>query len=281
MADNYKISKMSKDELSIAIAWMREESWNPGLNDAECFYSADPNGFLVGKLDNEIISVASAVAYDEHYAFFGCYIVKPEYRGLGYGMALTNAKLNYVGDRITGLDGVVAMTDEYKKIGYQPAHNNIRYALNSTISNVPNKNIITIDETIFDKIQNYDRNYFPAARKNFLTCWLKPYSGKALAYVSHNTIEGYAVIRKCFQGYKIGPLFAETPEIAEALFLQLVNNLSELPIFLDIPKPNGHAIKLVEKYQMNPVFETIRMYRCGTPNINLDHIYGITTFELG
>ena len=32
-----------------------------------------------------------------------------------------------------------------------------------------------------------------------------------------NKLQGYGVIRKCYQGYKIGPLFADNAKIAETL----------------------------------------------------------------
>lgn len=83
------ISKMKRNEIDFAIDWAAKEGWNPGLHDAECFYLADSDGFLVGKIDNQIIAIGSAVAYDENFAFCGLYIVKEEYRGFNYGMDLT------------------------------------------------------------------------------------------------------------------------------------------------------------------------------------------------
>ena len=49
------------------------------------FYQADPNGFLVGMLDDEPIATGSAVIYDKQFAFCGLYIVKPAYRRQGLG----------------------------------------------------------------------------------------------------------------------------------------------------------------------------------------------------
>src|SRR6056297_3516664 len=98
MENNYSISRMTLKDLQVAIDWMHVEGWNPGLDDAACFYAADNTGFFSGKLNGKIISVASAVIYDQSFAFCGCYIVKPEYRNKGYGLELTKARLNYVGN---------------------------------------------------------------------------------------------------------------------------------------------------------------------------------------
>lgn len=50
---NYTIRTMHRDEVQIAVEWAAREGWNPGLADADCFYAADPNGFLIGLLDEE------------------------------------------------------------------------------------------------------------------------------------------------------------------------------------------------------------------------------------
>lgn len=83
-------------------------------------------------------------------------------------------------------------------------------------------------------------------------------------------------------GYKIGPLFAGSFENAESLFLTLKAQVkSNQPLFLDIPEPNLEAIKLVEKYNMTVSFETARMYTGTEPNLPINNIFGVTTFELG
>ena len=52
-------------------------------------------------------------------------------------------------------------------------------------------------------------------------------------------------------------------------------------VFLDIPTVNKEALALVKKYDAQYVFECARMYYGGMPKMDMDKIYGITTFELG
>src|SRR3989338_9726956 len=130
----YHIERMSADEVQVAVDWAIREGWNPGFADAACFYQADPRGFFAGKIGNQIIAVASAVNYDDQFSFFGFYIVDKPYRDQGYGLALTQACLAYVGDRIVGLDGVITMLDRYERLGYRYAHSNARYCLAESFS---------------------------------------------------------------------------------------------------------------------------------------------------
>lgn len=282
--DKFIIRNMTEQEVKdIAIQWAKEQGWNPGLHDTESFYAQDPQGFFVATIGNEPIGCASAVTYDNDFAFFGFYMVVPEFRGQGYGFEITKKRLAYVGDRNLGLDGVVNMCDKYENIGFVKAHLNVRYegVLDKPYIHT-NKHIHHISNTIFHDIALYDQKYFPAPREIFLQHWLFPKEGKALVYQTANQdIQGYGVIRKCFKGYKIGPLFAENHEIAEELFLQLISETHGEPFYLDIPEPNKYARALVNKYHMKSCFETIRMYTKGAPKINLNNVFGITTFELG
>jgi hypothetical protein len=90
------------------------------------------------------------------------------------------------------------------------------------------------------------------------------------------------MVRKCQTGYKVGPLFADTETIADALFQKLQSFVGEkTPIFLDTPEVNKKALALAKRYHMKPMFETARMYTKKKPKLPLQKIFGVTTFELG
>ena len=278
----YIVSRMSQDDLNIMIEWAKKEGWNPGLHDAESFYQADPNGFFVGKLDGKIIAMGSAVVYDEQYAFCGFYMVDPAYRGKGYGLALTKERLAYVGARNAGLDGVVNMLDKYARLGYKLSYYNARYH-GENLHPVLQKNsaIISLSHINFKQLCAYDSQYFPAPRDAFLSCWINQPGAKSLGYLEQNQLQGYGVIRPCDQGFKIGPLFAENQQIANQLFAQLVHHAFGAPVYIDVPGCNPYVVDLIDKYHLNKVFETGRMYLKEPPQINMEHVYGITSFELG
>ena len=65
------------------------------------------------------------------------------------------------------------------------------------------------------------------------------------------------MIRACRQGYKIGPLFADSVDIAFGIFRALIAMAdSGKSIFLDVPEPNEQAKPLIQSFNMHPVFET-------------------------
>jgi len=281
-----QIQPLTRDEMDVAVEWAAAEGWNPGLDDADAFFAADPEGFLGGFLGGIPVAVISVVAYGAAFGFLGFYIVHPEHRGRGYGMQLWNAGMARLGERTIGLDGVVAQQDNYARSGFVLAHRNIRYGGIAATPDAPaDPGIVEAGEglppALIDGVIAYDRPLFPGPRDGFVRRWIAPPARRMVACLSDRMVDGYGVIRPCRTGYKIGPLFADTPETAEALFDALVAPHAGAPIFLDVPEPNEAARALAERRGLAPVFETARMYRGVAPALPLDRIFGITSFELG
>ncbi|QCS48259.1 GNAT family N-acetyltransferase [Picosynechococcus sp. PCC 11901] len=282
MSGTYTIRTMTRTELDLAIEWAAQEGWNPGLQDAASFYAADPTGFLVGLLDGVAIASISAVKYAPNFAFIGFYIVKPEYRGQGYGWQIWQAAIASVASRNVGLDGVVAQQENYKKSGFNLAYNNVRYSGLGGGQVPESPGLKPLAVVNFESIDEYDRRFFPGDRRTFLKSWLQQPDSTTWVMVNKTEITGYGMVRPCRRGYKIGPLFADNAEIAAVLFLALKSSLpagSEL--FLDVPMVNPEAIALAQRYQLQPVFETARMYTQAPPTIPVQNIFGVTSFELG
>jgi ribosomal protein S18 acetylase RimI-like enzyme len=280
--NQYLIRTMNRKEIDYSIEWAAKEGWNPGISDADCFHCADPNGFLVGILNNEPISTISVIKYGKSFGFLGFYIVKPEYRGKGYGFKIWKAGLNYLKGRNIGLDGVIAQQENYKKFGFKRAWRNIRYQGTGGGSYLECSEIIKLSELPFENIDSYDRSFFPAPRTQFLRSWLSQNNCDALGIKNNGRLAGYGVIRKCRSGYKIGPLFANTPILAEKLFLALKSRIAPgKQFYLDTPETNHEAISLAKRFKMEVVFETARMYSKEEPETKINQIFGITSFELG
>jgi hypothetical protein len=121
------VRTMQPDEVGMARAWAAAEGWNPGLHTGRCFYTADPGGFFVGELDGQPISCISCVAYDDAFGFVGLYIVRPEFRGRGYGLRTWRVGMAHLGTRNVGLDGVRAQQRNYERSGFAVAYHHVRY----------------------------------------------------------------------------------------------------------------------------------------------------------
>ncbi|MGO9057598.1 MAG: GNAT family N-acetyltransferase [Candidatus Binataceae bacterium] len=276
----YRVRRMRREEMDLAIEWAAAEGWNPGLNDAALFYDTDPQAFFIGELDDEPVASLSGVAYGSAFGFIGLYIVRPEFRGRGYGLQLWREVMKYLGGRNIGLDGVPEQQPNYMKSGFTLAYRNIRYegvgtAAPSTSAIVP---LESVDSA---QVVACDAQVFPAPRADFVCRWNSQPNAHGRAELRDGQLTGYAVMRRCRRGHKIGPLTAIDEATAEALFAALSAEVPGEPIFLDVPEVNPRAVALVRRHGMTPAFETARMYNRSKPSLPLERIYGVCTFELG
>jgi len=277
---------MRRPELDLAVDWAAAEGWNPGLRDADAFWAADPDGFWLAELAGEPVASISVVRYTPDYGFLGFYICRPEHRGKGLGHALWHVGMRHLGGRCVGLDGVVAQQANYRKSGFALDRRNIRFGAErpappEIAAPPPGLEVLPAGAVPFAEIAAYDRPCFGVPRDAFLRAWLTQPGHVALAARRSGHLAGYAVLRPCRQGAKIGPLFADGPGEAAALFGALLGAAPAGPVFLDVPEPHAAAVALVQSAGMSPVFETARMHTRAPPPVEASRVFGITSFELG
>ena len=272
---------MRRDEISLAIDWAAAEGWNPGIADAACFASVDPEGFLIAELDGAPAATVSCVNYDARFAFLGFYIVRADLRGRGYGLRIWNAAIAHAGARVIGLDGVTAQQENYRKSGFQLAYANVRYGGTIAAPAAPRADIIALSDVPFAAVEADDATVFPAPRSAFLRAWIGAAGHIGCALMRNGRLAGWGVIRPGRNGFKIGPLVADDRASAEAVLSALIARVGGGEIFLDVPGVNRDAVALAQDLGLAPVFETARMYTGAIPPLRLQRVFGVTSFELG
>jgi hypothetical protein len=279
---DYRCRTMTRDEIALAIDWAAQEGWNPGLHDAASFHEADPEGFFVGLLGDEPVASISVVKYGTGFAFLGLYIVLPAWRGRGFGWTLWRHAMATAGARQLGLDGVVAQQPNYRKSGFDLAWRNVRWRGTGLAQLATDPRLVRLPAIPFDTVAAYDQPFFPADRRPFLRHWLAQGDATALGCVARGRLQGWGLVRRCRSGWKIGPLLADSEEVAETLFTALAGEAATSEaVHLDLPEPNAAAVALARRHGMEPVFETARMYTGTAPSVPMERLYGVTTFELG
>lgn len=275
------IRRATAEEMHLLIDWARQEGWNPGLNDASCFHAADPEGFFLGRIDGEPVGCVSAVRYGADFGFVGFYIVRPECRGQGFGLQLWAAAMDHLQGRNLGLDGVLDQQANYRKSGFDLAYRNVRFEGRGT-GRAEAVGVVPLKEVPAAQVHSYDDGMFGTARHGFLAGWISQSGASALAVVREGELRGYGVIRPCFSGHKIGPLFAGSANDAAVLLDALLGRApAGSAVYLDPPEANADAVRLAEERGMRRVFETARMYKGRSPAIPLGRLFGVTSFELG
>lgn len=266
----------------------KREGWEPGPRDPWIFSSVDPEGFFVAVIDGKIVGCLSAVRCDDNYGFIGYYIVIPEARGCGYGLRLFQHGMLRLHGCNVGLDAALQQEANYMKSGFRSYHTNIRFRSivdqQCLIREV--SSIVSLTDVSVPVLIRYDRLHFPAARGKWMQHWIdNSIPGCiAVACIQSGKVVGYGVARPCVSGYKVAPLFADTPQVASAILGALRSRLSEGDvIYIDIPDINTQAVRnATEEWCMEPVFESRRMYtREEPPGLQWSHVYGLSSLELG
>lgn len=93
------------------------------------------------------------------------------------------------------------------------AYRNIRYEGVGGGRPSENSEIVKLSTLPFETIDSYDRPFFPANRSKFIKSWINQADCHALGIQQNGKLTGYGIIRSCRSGYKIGPLFADSPEL--------------------------------------------------------------------
>ena len=279
------IRGMQRGELDTLVDWATIEGWNPGLSDADIFWATDPEGFIAAELHGELVGGGSIVSYGGTYGFMGFFIVHPDHRGRGLGNELWHARRQLLIDRLEkpatiGMDGVFDMQPYYAKGGFEFAGRDLRFETTGKPFSV-SADIVELSEVGFMEVEAYDRAHFPAPRSKFLRLWLNQPGAFSVGSITGGALTGFAVMRPCIKGYKIGPLFADSSDIAENLFLALSCKAPGESIFLDVPENNLQSIEMVNRHDMAEVFGCAKMYLGPKPALPEQEIFGVTTFELG
>jgi GNAT superfamily N-acetyltransferase len=275
------IDQMTHDEALVCLDWARAEGWNPGLHDADVFYGSGPEGFFAAHCQGEMVGCISVATYPDQFRFGGLLIVKPEYRNKGVGKLLISLMLRISQDGNLGCDGVLPMVKKYESYGFIPSYENVRYAGRSVLGRGAGEDMVPVSSVPFPKLVGYDAGVFSSERKRFLELWISQPDSFGLVRRSEDRIRGYGLIRRCHAGHKVGPLFADDEVVAADILSSLVSRFPGEDFSLDVPSSNRRGVDLARHFGMRPVFSTMRMYTRGPPNIDIDRLFGITSFELG
>jgi hypothetical protein len=272
---------MRADELRLIYSWADGECWNPGAHDLSAFHAADPDGFFVGELNGDPVSCVSCVRYGDAFGFLGQYIVRPDRRGRGFGLAVWRAGMAHLANRCVGLEGVLAQVPNYERSGFRFAHYTTRFT--GTGGGTAPGGLVPLRELPFEAVAAFDARCFPAPRGAFLRAWLSLPESVGLAAVDGDRLTGYGMLRKSVNGHKVGPLFADGTDTAARVFAGLIATIPGGSFCIDVPdqtaQPDGG--RLVSTFGLTEVFRTARMYTAAPPAHDSSNVFGVTSLELG
>ncbi|CAM4401477.1 MAG: hypothetical protein LEGION0398_MBIBDBAK_00247 [Legionellaceae bacterium] len=290
------INHMTNEDMIKALSWAKEEGWNPGKYDSDAYLSADPKGCFILKKDKLAIGSITAINYSSEFSFIGLFIIDPDFRNQGYGKMLWEHATNYLKNcKSIGLYAVSEMVPRYKLSGFNVSFKNLRWSGFIKSEKKTHEKIITSANLITDntkdyieKIAAYENSIFKVNRKNYLNNLIKLPGTHAILSLNNNSeekeINGFIIIRPCVnKSYRIGPLYANSNEIAQKLVNEAINKIgTNQTIFMDSPESNEFTKKIASNLGLKHIDnnDTIAMYKGIIPEINNNNVYAVSSLEL-
>lgn len=274
------IRNATRGELAEMADWAAAEGWNPGLEDADAFWGADPQGFFVSLHEGEIAACISVVNHSASFAFLGFYICAPQHRGKGLGLALWAHAMAHAGTRTVGLDGVEDQQANYARSGFVRTGATTRFAGRMTAESAPQTCRLARAEDLPTLIA-LDRAAVGIDRPDFLAGWCAPSrTRQTFVLDTQDAITGFATIRACREGAKIGPVIAPDAASAMALIRTAAARYPSGPHFVDVPSACAALQAQLRQLGFETAFETARMYK-GSPPGGDGSEWAIASMELG
>lgn len=283
-AGRFRVALATRAQWSAVEDWIHKEGWDPGLADAQVYFGQDPRAFYLGLLDGNPVSAVSVVNYGPRVAFLGNYLVEPEHRGRGIGLATWRVAVRHAGDRAIGLEAVPNQVPTYRRAGFSDLHSTISYQ--GQIQANPRRtlrapHIVPYQARHAAPITVLDGACFPQNRPAFADTWATAPGHRTLVRTRGADVTGYGVIRPTTRGYRIGPLVAESADDALALFDALTVPLPGAEVSLHTPEPNLAALMLARVRGLDKVSRTVRMYTQPARPTALARCYAIGSLAFG
>ncbi|XP_028391307.1 uncharacterized protein LOC114516124 [Dendronephthya gigantea] len=237
--DNFQVRTITESSTVLKkffIDLLEEEGWFPGRDDIDIFLACDPNSLYVGELNGKPVAAGALFKYNEEYGHFGCYVTNKDHRGGDYGFKLAAESWRRC-QPIENLGGfsVLDMIEKYGKsmdaVAHWPMERHIvdiptalsflKDAISSNAS--PPFSIKQVSDVDLKALFDYDTKVFGYKREKFVDRLLQV-SHARVAVGQQHEIVGYAAARVLYNpdnGYRVGPVFGESIEIAKCLLVEV------------------------------------------------------------
>lgn len=235
---NFSIRPMREADLPAAMCLKDAEGWNQTEADWAFYLKHDPDLCLVAEVEGEVIGTVMAINYNNEVAWIGMMIVEKSFRKYGISTALLHDVIDRLKDcQSIKLDASPAGSHVYEKFGFAvelELQRMIAPRLGSEIEKSSDTEISRIQKADISGLIEYDSRVFGVNRQSLmkhlaadrLECgWLARVNEK---------IAGILLAREGTLYHQIGPLFAETEEVAIQLFSKAAYHLQGKPVTIDI-----------------------------------------------
>ena len=284
LPDDLILDVMTEREVNTLREWAVGEGWNPGISDIKIARAYDPEAFIALRRGNEFLGGGSIFSYESTCGFMGLFIMRKDLRQQGLGNVLWQHRRDRLLRRLTegapvGMDGVLHMVPYYSRGGFEYLYEDVRFQ--GIALGTESQHCRPMNEHDFDAILALDITCFPCDRGRFLKLWLAAPGVKTAVLRNGTGLQAFGALRPAEEGYKFGPVLAQSAAAAEEVISHLMTEVSGEQVQLDVPEINNAAMAIANSFDLADVFRCAKMVLGKQPELHTDRVFGLTSFEFG
>ncbi len=232
---DFEIGKLTANELADADALVKEAGWNQTEADWRTFLDFGTVHAMRDK--GKVIATAATLPYGGKFAWISMVLISGYYRRQGLGTTLMQRCL----DELTAkgltpvLDATPAGRDVYVGLGFQDSwgYKRLLLADRKVVPSLEtNIAVEAISDSSWKELCAYDATSFGADRSNVLSRLRGRLPEAEFCIWRGGHIAGFLLGRMGRRAAQLGPLVAESEEIACALLAQALETVSA-PVYID------------------------------------------------
>jgi predicted N-acetyltransferase YhbS len=241
-----EIRPMTAGDVSLGQKLTRQAGWNQIEPDWRRFMDMQPQGCFVAELDGAPVATTVTCVFGP-VAWIAMVLVEIASRRKGVATALLKHALEFLdgqGVRTIRLDATAAGRPVYEKLGFAAEYPLTRYE-GTAAATEARPDITTADASRFAEIAALDWRMTGTRREKMLLRLFEEWPQALRVLCRDGGVEGYVTIRRGAHASQIGPCIA-AGDAGGPLLKDALGRCAGVPVFIDVPRDNTHAVELAE-----------------------------------
>jgi len=295
--DGFIVRRMKHTDTPVVINWYSTIcATSTDLEIALEEYS-DSIVAVVGELDGKVVASAVRTPVAEKIFYGSLFYVDAALRMKGYGRRVRDDVADfYLEDSVLCIDAHEELLEMNKRQGYTEAFEVVHYkgvVIKSELRcNLADTTVVPFENEFLRELLGYDDKCFvcPGSeyRSKLLKRWTSIPGGKSVLAVkdagdeSVRKMVGHGCRRPATVAgnHIIGPLYADSEQIACNIVASLIEDIIGQVIWMSIWIPNIGSSSLVTKLQLLPCIHMYRMYKNGSLPPLSEQVFALTSIDI-
>ncbi|PCJ52592.1 MAG: hypothetical protein COA79_23595 [Planctomycetota bacterium] len=212
-------------------------SWNQLKQDWEMILNSSKGGNYIALHNGLKAGTVTTVTYSNAFSWIGMVLVDPTIRRAGIGTTLLKEAIQYAKTKGTvRLDATPDGKKLYDQLGFKVEYKLSRLQRINTKATLPatSKKLKKITKADLNKICRQDKSIFGADRTNILKHLHKNNGSYAWVLLEKGKVTGYCFGRSGSNFEQVGPLVADSTEVAIDLTIHALTEIKNKDVIIDI-----------------------------------------------